>query len=403
MIKRWIILGNLALIILFSLPHSLKAAPTPLEISAQEEAKSETSIKKTWFKNFNESRESFAEKYGTRFAFLFNYAQQAILASSNNKGKSRGVWYWNLEIAQRLWQGAEVYTELEVDRGKGVDKFLPTFSGYNENSGDDANLYVPVLYMEQKLLNDKVLIAAGKLDLSYWFDCNEVANSADTQFLSSALVNSLTLPFPAKGLGAMVNFTPYEWMYFQAGASTAKASSTKTGLSDGFNSAFFINELGLAPKLGSLKGNYRFILNINHEKLDYINSDEAKKNSLSWGLSFDQAISENITLFLRYGSADSKVRDIQYFWSCGGQIIGLIPGRKLDCLGVGIAQSIMGKEYRQANENTSRSETMYEFYYNFNLNSAISFTPSLQIVTDPDADKTTDTEIVCGLRFLLSF
>jgi carbohydrate-selective porin OprB len=63
----------------------------------------------------------------------------------------------------------------------------------------------------------------------------------------------------------------------------------------------------------------------------------------------------------------------------------------------------MGNDYRQANEGTSRSETMYEIYYSYNLNSAITLTPNLQIVTDPNADKTADTEIVCGLRFLLNF
>jgi carbohydrate-selective porin OprB len=383
-----------------------QAALTPLEIYAQEEIKSKASSQKTWFNNFNESRENFAEKYGTRFAFLFNYTQQAILKSSNDNGKSGACWYWNLEIEQNLWQGAALFAEFEVDRGKGVDKFLPTFSFFNDNSDVDANLYLPALYIEQNLISDKLLMAAGKLDLSYWFDYNDVANSADTQFFSSALVNSVTLPFPSNGIGAMAAFKPYEWMYFQAGAATAKAEDTKVGLSDAFNSVFFINELGFSPKLfGALKGNYRFILNVNHEKLDYIYSDEneTKKNDLSWALSFDQAVTENITLFLRYGQADPKVRDIEYSWSCGGQITEPIPGRKFDCLGVGVAQSIMGKDYREANEGSTSSETMYEVYYSYSLNPVITLTPNIQIVANPNADKTADTEFVCGLRFLLDF
>ncbi len=396
----------LAAVLALSLfPRPSYAALTPLEISEEEEKKCETAIKKNWCQNFYDSRQRFTEKYGTRFAFLLNYTQQAILDSANDKGKSRGVWYWNFEVAQRLWQGAELFAEFEVDRGKGVDKFLPTFSIFNDNSDVDANLYLPALYIEQNLISDKLFIAAGKLDLSYWFDYNDVANSADTQFLSSALVNSLTLPFPSNGIGAMAGFKPYEWMYFQTGTATAKAEDTKVGLSDAFNSAFFINELGFSPKFGELKGNYRFILNLNHEKLDYINSDEneTKKNDLSWALSFDQQVTKNITLFLRYGQADPKVRDIEYTWSCGGQITEPISGRKLDCLGVGVAQSIMGRDYREVNEESSYSETMYEVYYSYSLNPAVTLTPSIQIVTDPNADKTIDTEVVCGLRFLLSF
>jgi len=325
--------------------------------------------------------------------------------SKHDEGKSRGAWYWNLEISQKAWPGAEFFVEFEIDRGKGVDKFLPTFSSFNENAGDDAWLYIPALYLEQRLFEDKILLSAGKLDLSYWFDCNEAANSADTQFSSSALVNSLTIPFPAKGMAAMAMFNPYEWLYFQSGAATAKASSTKAGLSDAFNSVFFINELGLSPEFASLKGNYRFIFHMNHQNLDYINSDESKKNDFGWALSFDQAVTKRVTLFLRYGSADPKVRDIEYFWSCGGQIVEPIPGRKFDILGVGVAQSIVGDDYRQANgyDDTSRSETMYELYYSYNINSSLILTPNLQVVANPNADKAEATAIVCGLRFLLSF
>ncbi|MDO8661653.1 MAG: carbohydrate porin [Candidatus Omnitrophota bacterium] len=389
MITRWIIRSSLSLIILALSSPSLSAAPTALEIAAQ----------------FNKSREGFANKYGTRFAFLFNYTQQLILKSSSEKGKSGGVGYGNLELAQRLWQGAELFAEFEVDRGKGVDKFLPTFSGLNDNSGEDANLYLPVLYMDQKLFDEKILIGAGKLDLSYWFDGNEAANSADTQFLSSALVNSLTLPFPSKGIGAMASFEPCEWVYFQTGVATAKAKSTKTGLPDAFNSAFVLNELGFTPKIGKLQGNYRFIFNLNHEKLEYVNkSDESKKNDFGFAVSFDQAITKRITLFLRYGLADPKVRDIEHYWSCGGQLSQPIPGRKLDILGIGIAQSIFGDDFREANgEDTASRETIYEAYYSYNVNDAIALTPSIQIVTDPNGDKTAETAIVCGLRFLLSF
>lgn len=371
-----------------ALPTFSQAAPRPIEIAAQ----------------FNHARENLAEKHGTRFAFLLNYTQQFISESNHDKGKDGAAWYGNLELAQRLWPGAELFAEFEVDRGKGVDKFLPTFSSWNENSGEDANLYLPALYLEQNFLEDKILFAAGKLDLSYWFDINEAANSADTQFFSSALVNSLTLPFPAKGIGTLASLAPYEWIYFQAGAATAKAKSTKTGLPDAFNSVFFLNELGLTAKIGGLPGNYRFMVNLNHEKLEYLNSDEIKKNDFSFALSFDQAITTRIILFLRYGYADPKVRAIEHFWSAGGQLSEPIPGRKSDALGIGLAQSIFGADYRQASgEDTARCETIYEAYYSYSFNSAIALTPNIQIVTDPNGDKAVDTEVVCGLRFLLSF
>ncbi len=382
-------------------PILSEASLTPIEIS---ESKREVSSGGSWFNSLAKYRERLESEYGTEFAFLVNYTQQLIVKSSRDQGKSRGVGYVNLEIEQRLWPGAAVFIELESDRGRGVDQFLSTFAVCNTNSGEDVDFYIPEFYLEQNLFAEKISLSAGKLDLSDWFDGNLAAESGDTQFLSCALINSLTIPFPAKGLGARAEFKPYEWVYFASGASTARASSTKTGLSDGFNSLFFINEFGLSPRIGSLQGNYRFIFHMNHEKLERIDGEGERREDFGYGISFDQEIIKGVTLFLRYGHADERVRDIKHFWSFGGQIIEPIPGRKFDCLGLGVARSIMGKDYREASEEeAARAETIYEIYYSYNLNSYIILTPNLQIVNNPNADKAAKTAIVCGLRFLLSF
>lgn len=389
------------LFVAFLAVSSSEAGLTPLVISEQKE---EIPAQRAWFNNFTGYRDNFAQKYGTEFAFLLNYAQQIIADSKQSQGKSRGVGYLNFEIKQRLWPGAAAFMELETDKGRGVDKFIPTFSWFNSNSGADASFYIPELYLEQDLCQDKISIDAGKLDFSDWFDASAVAGSADTQFLSDALVDNLTIPFPAKGIGAMINFKPYEWLYLESGAATAEAHSTKAGLSDGFNSLFFISELGLSPKICSLQGNYRFIFHLNHQRLERIDEEGDEVNDSGFAVSFDQAITEGITLFFRYGLADEKVRDIKYFWSFGGQITEPIPGRKLDCLGIGVARSIMGKDYREANgEDTARAETISEVYYSYSLNKAFTITPDIQIVINPGADKTAKTAVVCGLRFLLSF
>ena len=48
-------------------------------------------------------------------------------------------------------------------------------------------------------------------------------------------------------------------------------------------------------------------------------------------------------------------------------------------------------------------ETMYELYYSYSLNKFFTITPDIQIVTNPYADRTAKSAVVCGLRFLLSF
>lgn len=354
---------------------------------------------------FNEAREAFADRWGTRFGFVFNFEQQFIARSKHDQGKARSLCYWDLEVVQRMWKGAELVLEAEIDRGKGVDKYLPTFSIFNTNSGENANLYIPELYFSQELFESRVFFAAGKLDLSDWFDGSTVAGSGDLQFTSDALINNLAIPFPAKGIGAALDLKPCDWFYFQTGASTAKASYTKTGLGDAFNSTFFINEAGFTPEFGPLKGNYRFIFHLEHQKAEYYSDpDENKRNQVGFAVSFDQDLTRRVTLFARYGFADRKVRAIEQFWSCGGELKEPFPGRKFDYLGAGFAASLFGRPYREYNgEDTSSYEGMFEVYYNCTIGPYLSISPNFQAVIHPNGDKTTRYEAVSGIRLLLSF
>jgi len=203
----------------------------------------------------------------------------------------------------------------------------------------------------------------------------------------------------------MASFAPNSWFYLQSGASTADAVSTKVGLSNGFNSAFFINEFGFTPKLNDLKGDYRFIFYWNHEKLPLIDDDAEKRNQFGFSISFDQQlIKDKLGLFLRYGFADRRVYEIADFWSCGLQLNEPFKGRKYDFMGFGVAQSLTGENYRKSNEpDIAHSETMYELYYSCHINNAFILTPNLQLVVNPYADKTADCAAVCGLRGILSF
>lgn len=214
------------------------AATAPFVISEEAAERIETPPVEGYLKDIAQARQYLDNTYGTAVGFLLHYDRQFILSAKDNKGKSGGVCYWNVELLQRLWRGATLVTELETDRGKGVDKFLPTFSSFNTNAGANIDLYLPVLYLQQDIGMEKGFLATGKLDISDWFDGNAVAACGDTQFLSCALVNNLAIPFPPKGLGALLNFKISPEFYLQAGAATARAAITKTGLSDGFNSVF---------------------------------------------------------------------------------------------------------------------------------------------------------------------
>lgn len=373
------------------------------ELSEEAQKEAEAEIKTSpWLAGFEKSRKALEDKYGTTFAVLVNSQYQFIAHAKRDTGNSRAAWYYNMELDQRLWKGASAVFEIEGGHNKGIDKLLPTFSIFDENAGEPSYLYVSELYLTQKIFEDKIFLLAGRIDLSDWFDTNEVANSSDMQFQSSALGNSLTIPFPQQGLGAMVEIKPVDWFYFQAGASDAEASSTRVGISNCFKGTLFMAEAGFSPKIGELQGNYRFIYDLTHQGLDRIDDSGREINSSGFNLSFDQEVTKRIALFMRYGFADSRVRDIEYSWSCGGQITEPFQGRKNDVFGLGVAQSIVGRDYRLANESGA-AETIYEAYYKISLHPFVKLIPSFQVVTHPLAQNDSGTDYVGGTRLVIIF
>ncbi len=313
------------IVLLFS---TAQAKETSLELSEESDRSAEAEAKpESLVEKILKEKKNLKEKYGTTIAFVINSQIQSALYAKTNKGKSRAAWYYNIALEQKLWKDAYTHLEFEGGHNKGIDKLLPTFSIFNSKAGEPAYFYINKFYLSQKFFQEKGFLAAGRLDLSDWFDANKVANSGDKQFLSASLVDNLILPFPQRGLGAMARFKPADWFYFQAGASDAKAISTKVGLNNSFQGTFFISEFGFSPKIGSLQGNYRFIINSDHVKLGRIDGSGNKNGDYGYALSFDQQISKRVTLFCRYGFADQEVRNIQHFWSWGGQLTEPIPGR----------------------------------------------------------------------------
>ena len=374
-----------------------------LELSEEIDKAAEAEAKpKSLVEEILKAKKDLRDKYGTSVAFLINSQIQSALYAKTNKGKSRAAWYYNVALEQKLWSGASVDFEFKGGHNKGIDKLLPTFSGLNSNAGEPCYAYITKFYLKQEVLEKKLFLAAGRLDLSDWFDANKAAGSGDKQFLSASLVNNPIIPLPQKGLGATAKFKPVNWFYFQAGASDAKSVSTRVGIDNSFRGTFFISEFGFSPKTGGLQGNYRLIIDSDRVKLGRIDGSGNKNGDYGYALSFDQQISKRITLFCRYGFADQEVRNIQHFWSCGGQLSEPISGRKNDVFGFGLAQSIFGDDYRQANAKVS-AETMYEIYYNFNAYPFVKIIPNIQVVTHPDADNKSSCDVVVGTRLVVAF
>lgn len=402
MIKR-IIFQGILLLVLLSYPAYVTAEEEILDISDEESA-SYVMGKYRLADKIEKWRNDIIEKYGTDFAFLINTQYQKILQSEEFEGKGKWAEYHGLSIRQKLpLQDFYLISNIAGGSGKGIDKFTPVFSIFNDAAGEPCNIYVSKFYFEKGFNDNKIIADIGKLDLSSWFDANQAAFSSDEQFLSSALSNNRLIPFPQKGFGARLFIKPNELFYFQTGMANANAVKTKIGLSDAFSGAYFlIGEFGISVKIKDRAGNYRFIFFGDIEELNKLNGEGTQQNDFGFALSFDQDITKKIKLFLRYGNANKNVSIISNFLSAGAQFEGIIPGRKNDLWGIGMARSFISSDYRDAEgPGIGNAETMYETYYNIKLHPFFSIIPNLQYVTYPLGQKDIKDEFAIGIRFVL--
>ena len=89
--------------------------------------------------------------------------------------------------------------------------------GANADAAGRRALDITELWYEQAMGDDTLRFRFGKMDISGGFECrgcpvsfdgSAFANDETAQFLNGALVNNATIPFPDKGIGAVLYWNP---------------------------------------------------------------------------------------------------------------------------------------------------------------------------------------------------
>jgi len=355
-----------------------------------------------WYETWKQFKKDLEEKAGTSLSLCVIYTSQTIV-NGPGEGKDRGVFWWNLNVNQRLWQGATLVTNTRGGSGLGPGRYQDIQLNHNWMQGEPREIYVSHLLLEQKLFDDKVTIWAGKLDVADYFGTNEVAS---WNFLSYSLARNPTIPMPYHAIGAVARYDVAEWLYVQAGVADAGGSWTRSGFESAFRAPhpnLSLYEAGLRPKIGGRKGNYRFTLWYDAETVSRVDGTGSERDNLGFGLSFDQQLSDKVTAFLRYGRADQDLRDVEHFWSVGARWKGPFAARPADEFVFGVSQAVMGRDFRRANTPSTSQETLFEMYYNIQITEWMALKPDVQVILNPGANDSNDVGVVAGLRLQLAF
>ncbi|MCF7853784.1 MAG: carbohydrate porin [Candidatus Pacebacteria bacterium] len=315
-------------------------------------------------------------------------------------------------LGEGSWQG-----------GAGFDTVaIGSIFGVNDDDGGERTLDITELWYQQNLLDDRLRIRVGKLDLTGGFECrgcpvafdgNHYANDETAEFLNGALVNNPSIPFPDNGLGAVLYVEPMESWYFSIGVTDAEADARETGfstVSDGDSRYFYIAETGKVVHCdspnGNLTGVYRIGVWNDHGPKERLDGNGERTDDVGFYLSLDQElwrenakVDQGISVFARFGWADDAVNEIERFYSVGGQYKGFFPGRDNDIIGLGIAYANLNGAAGYAAD----CECAVECYYNCALTPWLQISPSLQWVSNPDGDKSIHDAIIGGIRLQTTF
>ena len=126
-------------------------------------------------------------------------------------------------------------------------------------------------------------------------------------------------------------------------------------------------------------------------------------DQLVWKENSDDKDTQGLGLFARYGHAHSDRNRISDYWSVGASYKGLFPSRDHDVTGVVVAQGILSEQYGDEVHPGADRETVYEWYYAYQLTPWCVISPDLQFVTNPGGDKDDRDAIVGGIRIRVTF
>ena len=413
----------LALCLLCSAGHAPAAEP-PRPLLERD------TITDNWF-GLGRKLEADGIAVGLTLTQIYQVNVRGGLATRRRTGGYAGSWDLELDadLAKLLrlpaLAGGTVYLLAEGSWSDGIDgSSVGSFFGANDDDAGNRSIDLTELWYEHELLDGKVHVRAGKIDLTGGFQCrgcvasfdgNAFANDETAQFLNGALVNNPTIPFPDNGLGAMLYVEPIEGFYLSVGAADANADARETG----FNTVFTgedrflsIYEAGITPLLnsprGPLQGACRIGFWLDSGPVDRMNADGADRDNMGLYLSLDQMFwkenadaddAQGLGGFFRYGMADSETNEIKAFYSAGVQYQGLLPGRDDDVLAAGFATGTLSAQAG----HSADTETVIETYYSIRVTPWLTLAPSLQVIFHPGGQRDVHDAVVLGFRCQMSF
>jgi high affinity Mn2+ porin len=313
-------------------------------------------------------------------------------------GQGRETWDATLYAGVRLWQGAELWINPEIDQGFGLAEThgvagFPSAEAYKLGA-DYPYARVPRYFVRQTIdlggetekvnadINqfagsqtaNRLVLTVGKFAVVDMFDTNKYANNPKSDFLNWSLVNAGTFDYAADAwaytYGAAAEWHQGRWtlrggIFDLSATPTGGNSPSGYGLDPTFNQFQLVGEIEERHELwgqpGKLKitgfvnrgdaGSFQAAINLaaitgGPADINAVRTSYTSRPGVS--LNLEQQVSENWGLFARAGWADGNIEpwdftDIDRTVSGGVSISGKQWSRPDDTIGIaGVVNGISG-------------------------------------------------------------
>ena len=371
-------------------------------------------------------------------ASLTAVAQKANAASSLAAGEDRSRTGYRGDITVTLPGGemgdieGKIFTHLRFGQGTGLG-LRPTYTSTLNTTAfqigkvaDDSfailaqawyQLAVPLPRDGVKAqAKQRLLFTVGKIDPFVFFDQNAAADDESSKFLNNAFVHNPLLDSGGDIGADQYGFAPGAIVRYeneQEKSETWGLSLGVFGTGPGANftgspgKPFVIAQADTTWRFNFLPGNYRAYVWSNGRGQGY---DGLERRHAGWGMSLDQKVADDLTLFGRYGhETTGKVR-FDRALVAGAELGGADWGRAADSLGLALGGLRTSADFRQdapvdaAVAYAAQGwEKQAEIYYRYRVNSRLELSPHLQWIANPAGDGAAPAIKVAGLRAKVGF
>jgi hypothetical protein len=266
-------------------------------------------------------------------------------------------------------------------------------------------------------------VTLGKMDVFGFFDGNAIADDEASQFLDNVFVHNPLLDSGGDIAADAYGFAPglvFEYVDETDAAASWTWSLGVFGAGNGANFSgslrdpFVIAQAQTTRRWGLLPGSYRVYAWSSGQAEDY---DGGRSRRRGVGLSIDQQLGEDLTVFGRWGHGSGGKRTFDRAITLGAQWTGNAWGRGGDALGLAWGRLRSSRDFAADSAGidadadgvpdfgyaASGAESIVELYYRWDLGGGLQLTPDLQIIQRPGGDgKAADARVV-GLRAAWAF